>query len=59
MLITTNRTEIVWWVCENLRPFNIVSNPGFHTLMKTGRPNYHIPLVSTVAWDVKTIFART
>ena len=53
------RTEIVKWVCECARPFNIVKDPGFLVLMKTGRPNYYIPSPSTVARDVKAIFART
>lgn len=35
--------EIVWWVAESKRPFNIVSDRGFQSLMKTGRPEYHIP----------------
>ncbi|PIL33222.1 hypothetical protein GSI_04672 [Ganoderma sinense ZZ0214-1] len=53
------RLEIAKWVCESVRPFNIVKDPGFLVLMKTGRPNYYIPSPSTVAHDVKTIFART
>jgi hypothetical protein len=53
------RTEIVRWVLENLRPFKIVSDRGFQSLMKTGRPDYHILSPSTVSRDVKTVFAHT
>ena len=53
------RTEIVKWVCECTRPFKIVKDPGFLVLMKTGRPNYYIPSPSTVAHDVKEVFAWT
>jgi hypothetical protein len=42
-----------------MRPFNIVKDHGFNCLMKTGRPNYYLPSGSTVACDVKTVFART
>ena len=38
------RAEIVRWVAESLRPYEIVSNRGFQCLMKTGRPEYYIPL---------------
>ena len=53
------RTEIVKWVCESARPFNIVKDRGFLTLMKTGRPGYYVPSPSTVSRDAKTVFART
>ncbi len=53
------RTEIAKWVCESVRPFSIVKDKGFQLLMKTGRPNYWIPTPTTVARDVKAIFART
>jgi hypothetical protein len=59
MLMHGNRTEIMRWVSENLRPFSIVKDRAFQSLMKTGRPAYHIPSPSTVARDVKTVFART
>ena len=59
ILIWSNRVEIVRWVSENLRPFNIVNDRASQCLMKTGRPGYHIPSASTVARDVKTVFART
>ena len=59
MLTCGNRTEIVHWVSENLRPFSIVNDRGFQSLMKTGRPAYHIPSASTVARDVKSVFARS
>ena len=54
-----DRVEIVRWVTENLRPFSIVSDRGFQSLMKTGRPGYYIPSPSTVSRDVKLVFARS
>lgn len=53
------RTKIVRWVCESARPFKIVKDRGFLTLMKTGRPAYYVPSPSTVSRDAKTVFART
>ncbi|KAF9219131.1 hypothetical protein BS17DRAFT_718330 [Gyrodon lividus] len=32
---------------------------GFQSLMKTGRPEYYIPSVSTVSCDIQLVFART
>ncbi|KAI6107638.1 hypothetical protein EDD16DRAFT_1488628 [Pisolithus croceorrhizus] len=40
------------------RPFEIVGDPGFQTLMKTGHPEYHIPSPDTVACDVLSMFAH-
>lgn len=56
---TFNRAEIVRWVAESSRPLNIVKDRGFQSLMKTGRPEYWIPSPSTVARDVKLVFAKT
>lgn len=53
------RAEIVRWVCESQRPFSIVQDRGFQSLMKTGRPGYYIPSASTVARDVKKVFVNT
>jgi hypothetical protein len=36
----------------------IVDDPGFHRLMKTGRPQYKIPSGRTVARDVHVVFRR-
>jgi hypothetical protein len=47
------RAEIVQWVSESKRPFNIVKDCGFQSLMKTGRPDYYIPSPTTVSRDVK------
>jgi hypothetical protein len=55
---TETRVELVRWVAQSFRPFKIVSDPGFQTLMKTGRPGYYLPSPATVAWDVKTVFAK-
>jgi hypothetical protein len=52
------RAEIVRWVSESKRPFKIVNDRGFQSLMKTGRPGYHIPSPSTVSRDVKQVFKR-
>ena len=53
------RAEIVRWVAESTRPFSIVDDRGFQSLMKTGRPEYYIPSRWTVSRDVKLVFART
>ena len=53
------RAEIVRWVAESLRPYSIVEDRGFQSLMKTGRPEYYIPSRVTVSRDVHLIFART
>jgi hypothetical protein len=52
------RAEIVRWVSESKRPFKIVKDRGFQKLMKTGRPEYHIPSPETVSRDVKKVFLR-
>ncbi|KAF8548181.1 hypothetical protein OG21DRAFT_1479289 [Imleria badia] len=53
------KAEIVRWVCESLRPFAIVKDRGFQSLMKTGRPEYYIPSELTISHDVRLVFART
>jgi hypothetical protein len=55
----TNRAEIVRWLSESNRPFKIVEDRGFLSLMKTGRPGYYVPSASTVSRDVKLVFGRT
>ena len=55
---TQSRAEIVRWVAESKRPFKIVSDRGFQSLMKTGRPEYHIPSEHTVSRDVKQAFVH-
>jgi hypothetical protein len=52
------RVEIVRWVAESKRPFKVVSDRGFQSLMKTGRPGYYIPSPATVSRDVKKVFAN-
>jgi hypothetical protein len=52
------RAEIIQWVSESKRPFNIVNDRGFQSLMKTGRPDYYIPSPTTVSRDVKRVFAN-
>ncbi|KAF9221349.1 hypothetical protein BS17DRAFT_844603, partial [Gyrodon lividus] len=53
------KAEIVKWVCESLRPFAIISDHSFQSLMKTGRPEYYIPSALTISHDVRLVFART
>jgi hypothetical protein len=55
---TESRAEIVRWVAESKRPFKVVSDCGFQSLMKTGRPGYYIPSPVTVSRDVKKVFAN-
>jgi hypothetical protein len=56
---TESKAEIVRWVSESMRPFEIVEDRGFQCLMKTGRPEYYIPSRTTVSRDVKQVFANT
>ncbi|KAG2362078.1 hypothetical protein BDR07DRAFT_1451332 [Suillus spraguei] len=56
---TEARAEIVCWVSENLWPFEIVKDREFQSLMKTGRPEYHILSPSTVLCNVRLVFAKT
>lgn len=55
-ILTFFSAEIVHWVAESKRPFKIVNDHGFQSLMKTGRPEYHIPSPETVSRDVKRVF---
>ena len=48
----------VRWVTESNQPFQIVNDPGFRTLMKTGRPDCYIPSAETLSRDVKNVFVR-
>ncbi|KAG1730211.1 hypothetical protein EDB19DRAFT_1897099 [Suillus lakei] len=43
------KVEIVRWVSESLRLFEVVKDQGFQLLMKMGRPEYYLPLPSTVS----------
>ncbi|KAG2098243.1 uncharacterized protein F5147DRAFT_747387 [Suillus discolor] len=56
---TKTKAELVHWVAESLRPFDIVKDRGFQSLMKTGRPEYYIPSPRTISSDVKLVFVRT
>ncbi|TFY54699.1 hypothetical protein EVJ58_g8703 [Rhodofomes roseus] len=55
---TETRAEIVRWVAESMRPFNIVKDRGFDCLIKTGRPEYKLPSLTTVGRDVRKVFTR-
>ena len=50
--------EFVHWVSENNRLFQIVNDQGFRSLMKTGRPEYHIPFIETLSCNVKNVFIQ-
>lgn len=52
------RAEMVRWIAESLRPFSIVKDRGFLSLMKTGRPEYWLPSPSTLARDVRQVFIK-
>ena len=41
-----------------MRSMNMINDPGFHRLMKTGHPHYQIPSSRTVAPDVHVVFRR-
>jgi hypothetical protein len=58
LIVENFKAEIVHWVSESNRPFAIVKDRGFQSLMKTGRPNHYIPHPTTVSCDVKKVFAR-
>ena len=52
------RVGIVRWVAENMRPFLIVKDRLLLSLLKTGRPDYHVPSPQTVSRDVKNVFVH-
>jgi hypothetical protein len=56
---TESRAEIVRWVAKSKRPFDIVSDHGFQSLMKTGRSKYYIPSPTTVSCNIRRVFANT
>jgi hypothetical protein len=53
---TIASAKFVRWVTENNRPFQNFNNCGFQCLMKTGRPEYYIPLVNNLSRDVFFFF---
>ncbi|TFY69695.1 hypothetical protein EVJ58_g269 [Rhodofomes roseus] len=50
------RTEIVHWVLESMRPFNIIKDRGFNCLMKMGHPEYRLPLPTTVGRNICKVY---
>ncbi|KAJ7263159.1 hypothetical protein B0H12DRAFT_981291, partial [Mycena haematopus] len=52
------RANIVRWITENNRPAKIVTDPGFQTLMKTGRPSTSLPSPRQVGRDVRQSFVN-
>src|SRR5277367_6304591 len=53
-----HRAEIVRWVSESKRPFKIITDRAFRSLMKTGRLEYPIPSAETVSRDVRNVFVN-
>ena len=53
---TEVQVEVVRCVAEKMWPFLIVSDHGLLKLLKTGRPDYHMPLPHTVSHNVKNVF---
>ena len=43
-------------MAENKRPFQIVNDRAFRSLMKTERPEIYIPSAETLSRDVKNVF---
>jgi hypothetical protein len=41
-----------------MRSMKTIDDPGFHRLMKTGRPQYRIPSSRTVVRDVHVVFRK-
>ena len=58
LILYAHRAEIVRWVSENKQPFKIMTDHGFHSLMKTGQPEYHIPSAETISHDVRYAFVN-
>ena len=50
--------EIICWIAENKRPFQIINDHAFQSLMKMGCPGYHIPSAETVSHDMKKVFVN-
>lgn len=50
------RVESALWVCESGRPYNIIEDPGFRRLVKTGRPDYPLTSAKTLARDVLRVY---
>ncbi|KAF8264388.1 hypothetical protein EI94DRAFT_1554650, partial [Lactarius quietus] len=48
--------KFVCWVTENKRPFQIVNDRAFQSLMKMGRLESYIPCAETISCDVKKAF---
>ena len=44
--------------CLRVRPFTIIEDQGFKSLIKTGRPEHYLPSKSTVSRDVRLVFVN-
>jgi len=58
VLTMLDSAEIMHWVSESMRPFSIIEDRGFPSLMKTGRLEYYLPSALTVSCDVKEVFMK-
>ena len=50
--------EFIHWVTESKQPFKIVNNCGFHSLMKSGRHEYHILSAQILSHNAKVVFVH-
>ncbi len=48
----------IHWITESNCPFQIINDPSFCMLMKTGRLDYYIPSANMLFCDVKNIFVH-
>jgi hypothetical protein len=53
-----DRAHIARWCAESNRPFKIVEDREFRSLMKAGRPGTSLPSSLTVSRDIKATFKR-
>jgi flagellar biosynthesis/type III secretory pathway ATPase len=46
-------------MAESKRPFNLAEDPGYHRVMKTGRPAHYIPSRKTISRDMTKVFKHS
>ena len=47
------------WMSESKRPFNLVSDAGYHRVMKKGHPGHYIPSDQTIRRDLHHVFVKS
>lgn len=52
------RIEAVKWCASSTRPFAILSDPGLHVFVKSGRPGAYIPHPTTISRNTKVVWAK-